>query len=106
MAPAFGGARILDLDRNPNLRNRNCATHAREDAMRLIENWKAALKHYSTIALGMAGSLQGVWASLPDQVHADLPVSVGKAVAWITFTFAIGGLAGKFVDQSNPNDPA
>lgn len=73
--------------------------------MKLIANAKRAWTHYSTIALGMAGSLQAAWASLPDAVHADLPPSVGKAVAWITLTIAVGGLAGKFVDQT-PKDPA
>jgi hypothetical protein len=73
--------------------------------MKLIEDWRAALKHYSTIALGMAGGLQGMWAGMPEAIKTDLPPTVGQAVAWITFTVAMGGLAGKFVDQSPKEQP-
>lgn len=68
--------------------------------MKLVANVKAVWRHYSTIALGMAGGLQGVWASLPDSVHDNLPKSVGSAVAWITFAVAVLGLGGKFIDQT------
>lgn len=71
--------------------------------MKLVDDAKEVWRHYSTIALGMAGGLQGVWASLPDAVRDDLPKSVGQAVAWITLGIAVAGLAGKFVDQT-PKD--
>lgn len=67
--------------------------------MKLVDNARQVWRHYSTIALGMAGGLQGVWAGLPDSVKTDLPPAVGQAVAWITLAIALGGLAGKFVDQ-------
>lgn len=73
--------------------------------MKLIDDCKAAWRHYSTIALGMAGSLQGMWAGLPEAVKADLPPSVGQAVAWVTFSIAVGGLAGKFIDQTPKDQP-
>jgi hypothetical protein len=73
--------------------------------MKLVDDCKAVWRHYSTIALSMAASLQGTWASLPDSVHADLPAWVGKAVAWITLTVAVGGLAGKFIDQAPKDKP-
>jgi hypothetical protein len=73
--------------------------------MKLIDNWKAALGHYSTKALAMAAGLQGVWAGLPDWVHAELPHSVGHTVAWVTFSVAVLGLGGKFVDQSPKDQP-
>ena len=72
--------------------------------MKLIDNKFAALKHYSTIALGMAGGLQGVWAGLPDSIKTDLPKSVGQAVAWVTLAVAVLGLGGKFIDQT-PKEP-
>ena len=68
--------------------------------MKIVSNARAVWRHYSTIALGMAGGLQGVWAGLPDSVKADLPTSVGQAVAWTTLAVAVLGLGGKFVDQT------
>jgi len=73
--------------------------------MKLIKNTRAVLHHYSTIALGMAGSLQGGWASLPIDLKNNLPASVGQAVAWITFAVAVAGLGGKFVDQTPKDAP-
>jgi hypothetical protein len=73
--------------------------------VKLVDDCKAVWKHYSTIALSMAGSLQGLWAMLDDATKANLPPGVGHAVAWITFTVALGGLAGKFIDQSPKDKP-
>lgn len=73
--------------------------------MKLVEDCKGVWRHYSTIALGMAAGLQGMWAQLPDSIKADLPPTVGQAVAWITFTVAVGGLAGKFIAQPPKDAP-
>ena len=73
--------------------------------MKLISKPRSVLKHYSTIALGMAGGLQGVWAGLPDSIKSDLPASVGQAVAWITLAVAVLGLGGKFIDQTPKDAP-
>lgn len=68
--------------------------------MRLVNKPRNVWRHYSTIALGMAGSLQGAWAALPVEVKTDLPTSIGSAVAWITFAITVLGIGGKFVDQT------
>lgn len=68
--------------------------------MRLVKNAKQSWKHYSTVALGVAGGLQGAWATLPDSIKNDLPKSLGQVVAWITLAVLLLGLAGKFVDQT------
>lgn len=68
--------------------------------MKIVDNAKACWKHYSTIALAMAGSLQGAWLAIPDTIKSDLPPTVGHVVAWIVFGVAVGGLGGKFVDQT------
>ena len=73
--------------------------------MKLVKNAKQAWRHYSTIALSMAAGLQGAWAGMPDSVKVDLPDSIGKAVAWITFTVVVFGLGGKFVDQAPKDAP-
>jgi hypothetical protein len=71
--------------------------------MKLVENAKQVWHHYSTIALGMAGGLQGAWASIPESIKTDLPDTVPKVVAWVTFAVAMLGLGGKFIDQT-PKD--
>lgn len=68
--------------------------------MKLINDCKAAWKHYSTIALTAASGLQGAWLSIPDSIKAPLPGWVAQAVAWITLTVVLAGLGGKFIDQS------
>lgn len=67
--------------------------------MRLVDNAKQVWHHYSTIAMGIAGGLQGAWATVPDAIKADLPSTVGKTVAWITLAVLVLGLGGKFVKQ-------
>ena len=73
--------------------------------MKLVDNVKAVWRHYSTIALAMAGSLQGAWATLPDAIKATLPPEIGQAVAWITLGVLVLGLGGKFVDQTPKEQP-
>jgi hypothetical protein len=74
--------------------------------MRLIEDCKGAWRHYSTQALAIAASIGVTWHSLPDWVTAQLPAWTGKAAAWSMTVAAVGGLVGKFVDQSKPDDAA
>lgn len=73
--------------------------------MKLISDPKAALSHYSTIALTFAGSVQGMWAALPDHIKADLPDTFAKAIAWVTFFVAMAGLGGKFIEQKPKDAP-
>jgi hypothetical protein len=49
--------------------------------------------------------LQGVWAGLPDAVKSNLPDTVGKAIAWVTFAIAVMGIGGKFIDQTPKDTP-
>lgn len=73
--------------------------------MNFISNPKRVWRHYSTIALSFAASLQGMWAVLPAMVRDDLPDTVGKAIAWVTFAVALLGLGGKFIDQTPKDTP-
>ena len=73
--------------------------------MKLIDNAKAAWRHYSTIALGILTGLGGAWASIPDSVKAALPGWVSQAVAWAIVAVAVFGLGGKFVDQTPKDAP-
>lgn len=68
--------------------------------MKFIDNPKAAIKHYSTLALAFASFLQGAWLAMPDSMKASFPTQVNDAVSWITFGIVMAGLFGKFIDQT------
>ena len=67
--------------------------------MKFVDDIEGTWKHYSTIALSAAGGLQGAWISIPDAIKANLPVTVGQAVSWISLAILLLGLFGKFVKQ-------
>jgi|GEM_PF-975307 len=67
--------------------------------MKLIPNWKAALGHYSTLALGVAAAIPATWASVPDELKVLIPA---KEMAIITAVVAAAGFFGKFVTQGTP----
>lgn len=67
--------------------------------MKFIDDARKAWKHYSTIALTAASGLQGAWLSIPEDIKAGLPESVGQAVSWISLAIVLLGLFGKFVEQ-------
>ena len=68
--------------------------------MNFIDNPKAAIRHYSTIALAFATFLQGAWLAMPDAMKASFPAPVNEAVSWLTFGIVMAGLFGKFIDQT------
>ena len=68
--------------------------------MKIIDNARDSFRHYSTIALTAASGLQGAWLGIPDAIKANLPVTVGQAVSWISLAIVVLGLFGKFVNQS------
>ena len=67
--------------------------------MKLVDDIRGTWQHYSTIALSAAGGLQGAWLSVPDAIKANLPVTVGQAVSWVSLAIVVLGLFGKFVKQ-------
>lgn len=65
--------------------------------MKLIEDWRAALRAYSTWALGAVAALPALWLQVPAEVKALIPAQdVGKIAAII----AVAGLVGRFIDQT------
>ena len=68
--------------------------------MKIIDNARDSFRHYSTIALTAASGLQGAWLGIPDAIKANMPVTVGQAVSWISLAIVVMGLFGKFVNQS------
>jgi len=68
--------------------------------MKFIDNARDVLTDYSTIALGVATSLQGAWLSIPDSMKSALPTTLSEWVAMATFITTLLGLFGKFIKQN------
>lgn len=74
--------------------------------MKFVDDIRGIWRHYSTIALTAAGGLQGAWVSIPNEIKANLPATVGQAVSWISLCIVVLGLFGKFVKQPGvENEP-
>lgn len=71
--------------------------------MNWIDNPKAALKHYTTLALGFLAFLNGALVLMPPEILAKFPPVVSQYMGWVLFGTAVAGLFGKFVDQSPKN---
>jgi hypothetical protein len=63
---------------------------------KLIENWRSAWRWFSVQALFVLAALPIVWTSLPEDLKDDIPQGWLK---WVMMALAVGGLAGRFVDQ-------
>ena len=68
--------------------------------MNFIDNPQAALRHYSTIALGLASSVLASWIAIPDAIKTGFPPQVAVWIQWVTFGVVVFGLFGKFIDQT------
>ncbi len=64
--------------------------------MRLIPDWRDAWRWFSVQALAVLALLPVVWPTLPPQVHAWVPEEWRP---WIIVALAIGGIAGRLIDQ-------
>jgi hypothetical protein len=64
--------------------------------MKPINNWRDGWKMFSVQALAVLAALPLVWSQLPPDVQAMLPDEWRPFVLTI---IALGGLAGRFVDQ-------
>lgn len=63
---------------------------------RIIPGWRSRLRDYSTVALALGTAAVPVWAGLPGDLRAHLPV---EYVAWVIGALNAFGLAGKFILQ-------
>lgn len=64
--------------------------------MRLIADARKAWRYYSTQALVLLAALPAAWVAMPQDVQDILPPEWRP---WVLAVIAIGGLAGRFVDQ-------
>lgn len=64
--------------------------------MKVVKNWKKALRSYSAMALAFAVAAPMVWAELPPEVVAMIPEE------WQTYIYRavlVLGLIGRFIKQ-------
>lgn len=62
----------------------------------IIPDWRDAWKWFSVHALVILAALPLVWAGLPSDLKSHLPPSLE---VWALCLVALGGLAGRFIDQ-------
>jgi hypothetical protein len=65
--------------------------------MKLVDNWKASWKWYSThITLANATILTG-WTQFPDDLKGHLPHNF---IIWLAVGLLVLGFSGRLIDQS------
>lgn len=69
--------------------------------MKIIHNWRLALKSYSAMALASIGLLVAFWQDLPPELLALIPVEWQK---WIVVAIAAIGYIGRFIKQGKEDD--
>jgi ABC-type uncharacterized transport system permease subunit len=65
--------------------------------MTIIPDWRRAWRWFSVQALVVLAALPLVWSTLPADLRAYLPDGWEP---YVLLAVAIGGLAGRFVDQT------
>lgn len=67
--------------------------------MKMVDDWRAALKWFSVQAFVAVGVIQSAWLTVPDDVKAMVPESF---VIGLTIFLALVGAIGRLVDQKKP----
>lgn len=64
--------------------------------LKLVDDWKDALRWFSVNCMLIAATIQGVWASLPEDMRASIPTGI---VSGITIFVLVLGVIGRLVKQ-------
>jgi len=64
--------------------------------MKLVDDWKDCLRWFSVNCMLIAATIQGVWASLPEDMRASIPTGI---VSGLTIFVLVLGVAGRLVKQ-------
>lgn len=67
--------------------------------MKLVEDWKDCYKWMSVNCMVVAGSIQGAWVYIPDDLRASVPQ---KLVTAITIGLLALGVIGRLLKQDKP----
>lgn len=70
--------------------------------MKLVPDWRSAWRWLSVQALAVIALLPVVWPTLPPQVTGWVPEEWRP---WIIVLLAVGGIAGRLVDQKKTSSP-
>lgn len=71
--------------------------------MKLVDGWQNFWKWWSVRALAVFAALPLVWPSLPVEVRDWIPPDWRP---WLLVALAVGGIAGRVIDQGVPDKPA
>lgn len=64
--------------------------------VKLIDNWRKALRMFSVQAMVIAGAIQGAWVFIPPEMMASIP---SEWVRVITIALLVLGVVGRLVEQ-------
>ena len=64
--------------------------------MKLIPQWKKALRMFSVQAMVLAGAIQGAWVALPHEMKASIS---DDWMRYITIALMVAGVIGRLVVQ-------
>lgn len=67
--------------------------------MKLVPEWKRAWRWISVQSMVVAGSIQGAWMFIPDDMKASIPVGL---VQGVTIALLALGVVGRVVKQGKP----
>ncbi|WP_103171627.1 hypothetical protein [Paracoccus sp. SY] len=67
--------------------------------MKLIPQWRSALRMYSIQILLFIAALPAAWEAVPDEIKLLIPL---PWLPWITTALAIAGIVARLVDQRSP----
>lgn len=70
--------------------------------MKLVADWKRAWKWLSVQAMVVAGSIQGAWIFIPEDMKVSIPSGV---VQGCTLVLLVLGVVGRLVDQKPKEIP-
>ena len=66
---------------------------------KVVPDWRAKLRHFSTISLALGTALQGAWLIFPSDLKATWPPAFTQGIGYALGAILVWGLVGKFVVQ-------
>lgn len=65
--------------------------------MKLVPEARRAWRWFSVQSMTVAGSLQGAWLAVPEDLKTKVPNGL---VHWVTIVLLVAGVAGRLVQQT------